>query len=342
MTPEGFPLSYEVLAGNTADKTTLRDFLKRIEDQYGKADRIWVMDRGVPTEEVLAEMRTCDPPVCYLVGTPKGRLNRMEKLLVDQPWQAVRHGVQVKLIPQDKELYVLAESHDRVCKERAMRRRQLKLLWKRLHQLQRMNLSRDQLLLKLGAAQEQSPSAYRLVEIQATDSGLQFQLRKDRLREVSRREGRYLLRTNLTGQDPAKLWQMYIQLVSVEEAFRNLKGDLAIRPIYHQREDRIEAHIFVAFLAYSLHVTLAQRLKYNAPGLTPRSVLEQMMAMQMLDVRIPTTDGRWLHMCRYTQPDKLQQLLLAQLNLQLPEQPPPEITMEKVRQSCPCSEDLKS
>lgn len=342
VTPEGFPLSYEVLAGNTADKTTLRDFLKRIEDQYGKADRIWVMDRGVPTEEVLAEMRTCDPPVCYLVGTPKGRLNRMEKLLVDQPWQAVRHGVQVKLIPQDKELYVLAESHDRVCKERAMRRRQLKLLWKRLHQLQRMNLSRDQLLLKLGAAQEQSPSAYRLVEIQATDSGLQFQLRKDRLREVSRREGRYLLRTNLTGQDPAKLWQMYIQLVSVEEAFRNLKGDLAIRPIYHQREDRIEAHIFVAFLAYSLHVTLAQRLKYNAPGLTPRSVLEQMMAMQMLDVRIPTTDGRWLHMCRYTQPDKLQQLLLAQLNLQLPEQPPPEITMEKVRQSCPCSEDLKS
>jgi hypothetical protein len=135
---------------------------------------------------------------------------------------------------------------------------------------------------------------------------------------------------------------MYIQLVQVEEAFRTLKGDLAVRPIYHQRGDRIEAHIFVAFLAYSLHVTLAQRLKPHASGLTPRSVLEQMMAIQMLDVRVPTTDGRWLHLCRYTQPDKLQQLLLAQLHLVLPDQAPPVVTQEKVRQQSACSEDLKS
>lgn len=342
VTPDGLPLAYEVLAGNTTDKTTLREFLKKIETQYGKAERVWVMDRGVPTEEVLEEMRSCEPPVHYLVGTPKGRLNRLEQSLVNQPWQAVRPGVQVKLLPQEQEVYVLAESRDRIGKERAMRRRQLKQLWHRLYQLQGMKLSRDQLHLKLGAAQQQSPSAYRLVDIQVTDAGLLFQLRKERLREVCRREGRYLLRTNLTDQDPARLWQMYIQLVQVEEAFRTLKGDLAVRPIYHQRGDRVEAHIFVAFLAYSLHVTLAQRLKAHAPGLTPRSVLEQMMAMQMLDVRVPTTDGRWLHLCRYTQPDKLQQLLLAQLHLTLPDQAPPVITQEKVRQQGACSEDLKS
>jgi transposase len=342
VTPEGLPLAYEVLAGNTTDKTTLREFLKKIEAQNGKAERVWVMDRGVPTEEVLAEMRACDPPVYYLVGTPKGRLNRLAQSLVDQPWQSVRPGVQVKLLPQEHELYVLAESRDRIGKERAMRRRQLKRLWQRLHQLQHMKLARDQLFLKLGAAQQQSPSAYRLVDIQVTEAGLVFQLLKERLREVCRREGRYLLRTNLTDQDPARLWQMYIQLVQVEEAFRTLKGDLAVRPIYHQRGDRIEAHIFVAFLAYSLHVTLAQRLKPHASGLTPRSVLEQMMAIQMLDVRVPTTDGRWLHLCRYTQPDKLQQLLLAQLHLVLPDQAPPVVTQEKVRQQSACSEDLKS
>ena len=165
-------------------------------------------------------------------------------------------------------------------------------------------------------------------------------LRKDRLREARRREGRYLLRTNLTDTDPAKLWQFYMQLVRVEEAFRNLKGDLAIRPIHHQRQSRIEAHILVAFLAYCLHVTLAQRIKAHASGLTPRSVLEQLKAMQMLDVRAPTTDGRWLHMARYTQPDKTQQLLLATLGLHLPPQPPPEITENQTRRSHSCGEDL--
>ena len=212
-----------------------------------------------------------------------------------------------------------------------MRRRQLKNLWKRLKQLASMTLKRDALLLKLGAARQTSPSAWRLVEIAVPPKGksLRFALRKDRLRERRRREGRYLLRTNLTETDPVRLWMFYTQLTRVEDAFRNLKGDLAIRPIYHQNEGRIEAHIFVAFLAYCLHVTLAQRMKAHAPGLTPRSVLEQMKAIQMLDVRVPTTDGRWLHMSRYTQPDKIQQLLLAQLGLNLPSQPPPKITRNK-------------
>ena len=331
VTPDGFPLAYEVLAGNTADKMTLKGFLQRIEAQYGKASRIWVMDRGIPTEAALKEMRTREPPVQYLVGTPKGRLSRLEERLTGLAWQQVRDGVEVKLLPQDGELYVLAQSRDRVSKERAMRRRQLKKLWKRLKQLARMKVRRDALLLKLGAARQASPSAWRLVDIQmpSTTERLRFALKKDRLREVRRREGRYLLRTNLTDTDPAKLWLFYTQLVRVEEAFRNLKGDLAIRPIHHQLERRIEAHIFVAFLAYCLHVTLAQRMKAHAPGLTPRSVLEQMKAMQMLDVRVPTTDGRWLHMSRYTQPDKTQQLLLAQLGLNLPPQPPPKITLSE-------------
>ncbi len=331
VTPEGLPLAYEVLAGNTSDKTTLRDFLRRIEAQYGKAARIWVMDRGIPTEAVLKEMRASDPPVWYLVGTPKGRLSRLEEDLAVLPWQEVRKGVEVKILPRDGELYVLAQSCDRVNKERAMRRRQLKNLWKRLKQLGGMKLKRDALLLKLGAARQMSPSAWRLVKIVMPHAGepLCFALQKERLRQTRRREGRYLLRTNLTDTDPARLWTFYTQLVHVEDAFRNLKDDLAIRPIYHQKESRIEAHIFVAFLSYCLHITLAQRMKTHAPGLTSRSVLEQMKAMQMLDVRVPTTDGRWLHMARYTQPDKTQQLLLAQLGLVLPPQPPPKITNNK-------------
>ena len=152
VTPEGLPLAYEVLPGNTADKTTLRGFLERIERQYGKARRVWLMDRGVPTEEVLAEMRAADPPVHYLVGTPKGRLTRLEKQLIAKPWQEARPGVQVKLLAQEGELYVLAQSRDRVGKERAIRRRQLKRLWARLKQLSTMEISREELLMKLGGA----------------------------------------------------------------------------------------------------------------------------------------------------------------------------------------------
>jgi hypothetical protein len=327
ITPEGFPLAYEVMAGNTADKTTLRGFLKRIEGQYGKAERIWVMDRGVPTEEVLEEMRQSDPPVYYLVGTPKGRLSRYEKVLTERPWHKVRAGVKVKLLPEDNEVYVLAQSWDRIHKERSMRRRQLKRLWKRLYELQGMELTRDELLLKLGAAQQQSPSAWRLVhiDIPEADEPWQFSLRKDKLRKVRHREGRYLLRTNLVGHDPAQMWQFYTQLVEVEEAFKNLKGDLAIRPIFHQKEERIEAHIFVAFIAYALHVTLRRRLRDLAPGLTPRSVLEKFGAVQMIDVHLPTTDGRRVILSRYTQPEPELKILLQQLRLSLPNQPPPRV-----------------
>lgn len=327
ITPEGFPLAYEVLPGNTSDKTTLRGFLAKIQSQYGKAQRIWIMDRGIPTEEVLAEMRAADPPVHYLVGTPKGRLGKLEAELLEQPWQEAREGVEVKLLPRTGELYVLARSKGRVAKERAMRRRQLKKLWARLAELARMAPPRDALLLKLGAAKAQLPLAWRLVQIAvAADGALSYALRKDKLREVTRREGRYLLRSNLSAEDPAQIWRLYMLLVQVEEAFKNLKGDLAVRPIHHQLEHRIEAHIFLAFLAFCLHATLRHKLRLKAPGLTPRSVLEQLSAMQMLEVHFPTTDGRTLIFSRYTMPDKLQKLLLAQLALELPAQSPPRIT----------------
>ncbi len=335
VTPEGFPLAYEVMAGNTSDRTTLRAFLKRIEELHGKAQRVWVMDRGVPTEEVLEEMRASDPPVHYLVGTPKGRLTQYEQELLERPWQVVREGVQVKLLPQENELYVLAQSQDRVNKERAMRRRQLKGLVKRLKELQQMSLSRDQLLLKLGAAKAQYPVAWRLVQTQvpAEDQPIDeqtftFKLRTDKLRQVRRREGRYLLRSNLSPENPGKLWQFYIQLTQVEAAFKDLKDDLSLRPIFHQLEQRIEAHIFVAFLAYCLHVHLRARLRPLAPGLTPRSVLEKFAALQMLDVHFPTTDGRELIFSRYTQPERDHKMLLAQLGWELPPQSPPRITQK--------------
>ncbi|HEY2230820.1 MAG TPA: IS1634 family transposase, partial [Xanthobacteraceae bacterium] len=317
-----------VLPGNTADNQTLRQFLTKIETQYGKARRVWVMDRGIPTEAVLAEMRQSDPPVHYLVGTPKGRLTRLEKHLLDKPWQEARKGVQVKLLAQDGEFYVFAESADRVLKERAIRRRQLKWLWRRLHELAAMKLTREQLLMKLGAARAKSPVGWRLIDlkVEQASADFTFALNRGKLRQIRRREGRYLLRTNLTESDPATLWQYYIQLVAVEEAFKNLKADLAIRPVYHQEERRIEAHIFIAFLAYCLYVTLQRRLHALAPGLTARSALEKFAAVQMIDVHLPTTDGRELVLTRYTQPEPELQLLINQLKFQLPPQPPPRIT----------------
>jgi hypothetical protein len=333
VTPEGLPLAYEVLPGNTADNTTLRGFLDRIERQYGKARRIWLMDRGVPTEAVLAEMRQADPPGLYVVGTPKRRLSRLERDLLAKPWQEARPGVQVKLLPQDGELYVLAESRDRVAKERAMRRRQLKWLWKRLRQIAAMKLTREELLMKLGAARSRAPTAWRLVAITIDQDNATFSYRldRDKLRKARRREGRYLLRSNLTEADPAQLWTYYLQLVAVEQAFKNLKDDLGLRPIFHHLDARIEAHIFIAFLAYCLHVTLGRRLHALPPGLTPRSVFEKFAAIQMIDVHVPTTDGRELVLTRYSDPEPELKLLLKKLRLELPGQPPPKITTEASR-----------
>jgi transposase len=332
VTPEGFPLAYEVLAGHTSDKTTLADFLKKIEEHYGQAQRVWVMDRGIPTEKALEQMRASDPPVQYLVGTPRGRLSQYERKLAELPWQLAREGVSVKLLPQGEELYVLAESQDRVSKERAMRRRQWKALWERLKKLKAMKLQRDERLKKLGAALHDYPVGARLVEcqVQRRSGKLTFSLRKDKLRQARQREGRYLLRSNITsGRSPEELWKFYIQLTEVEAAFKALKDDLALRPIHHQLEHRIEAHIFICFLAYCLHVTLHRRLRDLAPGLTPRSVLEKFATIQMLDVHLPTTDGRIVVLRRYTHPETDVDVLLHRLKLELPAQPPPKITRSR-------------
>lgn len=327
VTPEGLPLAYEMLPGNTADKTTLRGMLATIRRRFGAAERIWVMDRGIPTEEILDELRAADSGVRYLVGTPKGRLTRYEAALAERPWQTVRPALRVKLLPQDGELYVLAESQARAGKERGMRRRRLKAYWQRLGELQRQRPERDALLKKLGAAQERAGRvATSLVAVAvAADGALTYRLDRDALQAVRSREGRYLLRTNLAADDPELIWRCYMQLCFVEEAFRTLKGDLGLRPIFHQRPDRIEAHLFVAFLAYCLSITLRQKLRGVAGGLMPRAVLEKLATVQMLDVRIPVLDGRELLLTRHTEPSRDVALLLEQLKLPLPPQPPPRI-----------------
>ena len=327
VTPEGLPLAYEMLPGNTSDKTTLRDMLSTIRRRFGAAKRIWIMDRGIPTEEILTELRAADSGVRYLVGTPKARLTRYEAALAEKPWQAVRPQLRVKLLPQDGELYVLAESQARAGKERGMRRRRLKAYWRRLGELQRQRPSRDALLTKLGAAQEKAGrGATSLVHAEvAADGTLTYRLDREKLRVVRGREGRYLLRTNLSADDPELIWRCYMQLCFVEEAFRTLKGDLGLRPIFHQLPGRIEAHLFIAFLAYCLSITLRQKLRTVAGGLMPRAVLEKLATLQMLDVTVPTTDGRELLLVRRTEPSRDVQLLLERLGLTLPPQPPPRI-----------------
>ena len=336
VTPGGFPLAYEVMEGNTSDRTTLRGFLSKIETQYGRARRVWLMDRGIPTEEVLQEMRAPEREVFYLVGTPRGKIQQFEKKWLQLPWQKVRESVEVKLFAEEGELYVLAKSAGRRAKEQAIRRRKLaRLLWK-LRDLRRKSPARDQLLLRIGAAKKEAGRAFGFVHMHLPQEGaavtrqtFTFQLDKDKLQKAELRDGHYLLRSNLAGEDAAVLWELYLQLTQIEAAFKTLKSELGLRPIYHQLENRVEAHILVAFLAYALSVTLKQRLQALAPGLTPRAVLEKLATIQMLDVCLPTTDDRWLIMPRYTQPEPDQALMLHQLNLSLPSQPPPRIKVQE-------------
>jgi len=332
VTPEGFPLAYEVMEGNTSERTTLRGFLAKIETQYGRGERVWVMDRGIPTEEVLEEMRDRERGIFYLVGTPRGKIQQYEKKWLELPWQKVRESVEVKPFAEEGELYVLAKSEGRRAKERAIRRRKLGRLLETLHKLRQSSPARDQLLLRIGAAKKEAGRAFGFVAIRLPEEGEEvsrqtFILRvdKEKFRKAELRDGHYLLRSNLVGEDPSVLWQLYIQLTQIEAAFKTLKSELGLRPIYHQLEKRVEAHLFVAFLAYALSVTLKQRLEALAPGLTPRAALEKLATIQMIDVCFPTTDGRWLIMPRSTQPKPDQQLMLHRLQLTLPAQPPPRI-----------------
>jgi transposase len=336
ITPDGFPLAYEVMKGNTSDRTTLRGFLDQIEKTYGKTKRMWVMDRGLPSEEILREMREPAREIFYLVGTPKGKIRQYEKMWLDLPWQKVRESVEVNLFEQDGELYVLAKSEGRQAKETAMRRKRLARLLKKLRAMRRSLPSLVQLLMRLGAAKTAAGRAFQFVHLQVPKEGqevtpetFQFPVDKKKLAAAEWRDGHYLLRSNLTAGDPSVLWTRYVQLTQIESVFRSLKSELGIRPIYHHLEHRADAHILIAFLAYCLQITLKQRLLLHAPGLTPAAVLEKLAEIQMIAVWIPTVDQRWLILPRYTQPSPDTKLLIEKLRLELPSQPRPRLTAQK-------------
>jgi transposase len=337
ITPDGFPLAYEVMNGNTSDRTTLPAFLKKIENTYGKARRVWVMDRGIPSEAQLKDMRAPERQTFYLVGTPKGKINQHERKWLDLPWQKVRDAVEVKLYEHEGELYVLAKSQGRQAKEIAIRRKRLARLLRKLRVMRKSLPKRDQLLLRIGAAKKEAGRAFGFVTIRlpqkdqaVTRETFSFQLDKARLKAAQQRDGHYLLRSNLTSQDPAVLWTRYIQLTQIESVFRSLKSELGIRPIFHQLEHRADAHVLIAFLAYCLQVTLKNRLLIHASGLTPSAVFEKLATIQMVEVWIPMLDSRWLVLPRHTQPEKDVQAVLDQLRITLPSQPPPRIKASEI------------
>jgi transposase len=349
VTTEGLPLAYEVLAGNTSDKTTLKDFLAKIESLYGKARRVWVMDRGIPTHDTLEQMRR--DHIAYVVGTPRSLLSKLEQDLLDKPWEAVHEGMSVKLLEHEGELYVQARSGDRQKKENAMRRRKLRALVHGLNRLKRRKkLDRDELIRKVAVLRKQAGRIASFVKVRepSTDepvNRITFICSFDRAawKQAMARDGCYILRAHVPREDFPRgiqkqarvLWEWYMQLVRVEEAFRALKFDLNLRPIHHQLEHRVEAHILVAFLGYCLSVTLRMKLSPAAPGLTPRAVLQSLSSIQMMEVQLPTTDGRVLVMPRHTEPEAEQTMILQTLKLELPPQPPPRIRAGKVEMPAP-------
>lgn len=330
VTPDGFPLNYEVLAGNTAEKTTLAELLSKIESSYGKKRRVWLMDRGIPKEETLALMREIG--VDYLVGTPRKLLDSFEATLLDKPWQQAREDVAVKALQMEGETYVLAKSQSRLHKERAIRRRKLWQYIAGLAKLQKNYRNRDRFMKRLGVLQHQAGRCAKCVDLQlpregekVSDQSFQYRFNRQAYRQMIHRDGKYFLRTNQADKAPFELWRQYMLQTRIEQAFKELKSDLNVRPIHHQLEDRVDAHIFVAFLSYCLQTTLRQKLKTSAPGLTSQAVLEVFSKIQMLDVHIPTQDNRMLHLQRYTEPEQEHKILLEKLNLRLPAQRPPKI-----------------
>ncbi len=328
VTPDGFPLAYGVMPGNTSDNTTPADFPTRIGDRYGRSDRVWIMDRGIPTGATPEAMRGGDAPARYPVGTPRGRPTRLGKSFPDPPWQEVRQSVDVKLPTHDGELLVLARGERRVPKERGMRRRRLNKPWKRLGGLRRQSNRRDTPMPKPGAAKKDAGRTWFLVEVDVphTDEepatrGFTHRPRRKKPREVFRRGGLHPPRSNMTGEDPAELWRHYMRLTEIGRAFKELGHNLAIRPIFHRPEPRIEAHILVSFIAHCPLVTLKNLARPQAPGPTPRAIVGKFAAIQMVDLHVPTADGRRLVLARHTQPSRNHESLPRRLDLTLPRQP---------------------
>jgi hypothetical protein len=271
-------------------------------------------------------------------------LGKLDRQFADKPWQQVHEAMQVKLAQHEGEFYVLAHSDQRQLKEKAMRRRRFKAYGRGLHALrrrcrtgQRSRISRDTLLGKLAVLKQKAGRMAAAVTVHVPDEGQRptpqnfyYTLNDDAHHEAMERDGSYILRSNANQADATTMWSMYMQLVWIESAFKSMKSDLAIRPIFHQVQPRVEAHLFVAFMGYCLMAALRKHLEPAAPGLSPKAVLEQLGAIKMVDVCLPTSDGRWLIMPRHTEPEQEQLILLEKLGLTLPAQPPPRIRSGKL------------
>lgn len=333
VTPEGFPLTYEVFAGDRADVTTLQAILDQVEAKHGRARRIWVFDRGIVSEANLQRLRERGGQ--YVVGTPRHRLEAYEKELLEGAWQQINPSVQVQLIEQEHETYVLARSVDRAKKEEAMRWRQIRGLMRDLVKLRRSIrkgtlVDPDKVLMRLGRLLERWPRAWRYVAVDGKEGKLMWQWDRQALRLAQHRDGAYLLRTNLNDHRPEALWQMYVQLTEVEAVFRAMKSELAIRPIWHWVGSRVEAHVMVAFLGYCLWVCLKQKLKAAAPALSPWQVLDQFKRIVQVEVWFKLKAGGAICLPRITQPEAAQGMLLHQMDWSLPEQPPPRVYKDQL------------
>jgi transposase len=326
----GMPLGYEVFAGNQADVTTLQEIVSTMERRYGRADRIWVTDRGMVSEDNLAFLR--QEGRRYLVGTPKSMLKRFQRELLDEDWHSLRDGLEVKLCPSPEggETFVLCRSRDRREKEKAMHARFEQRIEEGLHRIeascQRQRLDRAVVGQRLGRLLGQNSRAAGLfqVEVQTAEDG-RAALRWKKVEAwrdwAALSEGCYLLRTNISDWSDEDLWKTYIQLTEAEAAFRIHKSDLSIRPIWHQKEDRVLAHILVCFLAYVLWKTLAQNCQRAGLGHEPRRIFEDLGKIRLVDVVLPTRQGTEIRKRCVTRPTDHQAILLQRLRLRLPTRP---------------------
>ena len=340
VTAEGFPVAYEVFDGDTADVTTLEEIVDKIENKYGMKGRVWVFDRGIVSEDNLQELR--QRGAYYLVGTPRRKLADFERKLLEGDWQEIagKPGVRVQLLLEGAETFVLARSLQRARKESAMLRVQLTRLHRSLRALSRVVArgglkDTGKIERRLGRLEERYPQGWSMLgAVEHRRGRLSWTWNKARLRGAKLRQGAYLLRTNLDPMDPDALWRQYVQLTEVEAAFRALKSELAIRPIWHRIQRRVEAHIFVAFLGYCLWVCLKQKLKVVAESITPARALESLRSILMVEVWFNLRDGGQLCLPRITEAEKEQALLLHHLAWQLPAQPPPRIYRHQIPQPC--------
>jgi transposase len=331
VTREGLPVGYEVFAGNRTDVTTLEEIVTLMEEKYGKAKRVWVTDRGIVSEENLEFLRARG--AYYLVGTPKGQLRRHEvELLEETGWQAIREGLEVKLVAApdgSSERFVLCRSRERAAKERAMLERQIVRLRKALEKIdtglrKRPSSDAHKVERRIGRWLGRNPAAERVFEVEVTKDadglacGLQVRERGDRLDWASLAQGAYLLRTNHVSEDPRELWKWYIQLTQAEAAFRTSKSDLTLRPVFHHKEHRVDAHILVCFLALAMWRTLEQWLASKGMGTCARQFLLEMDKVHSLDIILPTNTGAAIHLRTVSKPEKPLTVLLAHLGLQVP------------------------